>query len=122
MPSGGQLGATQAARRAHPQVVAVHRDVERLPTGIDGALDLADPLRPAVAASGTPRVGMPSRTTRLSALVALEDFVGDTGQRTLDVVGIEDLAVLGAGSRTGPWRTSFPASPDGLKGRRTPSP
>ena len=50
-------------------------------------------------ASGTPRVGSPSSTRSVGALVALEDLVGDAGQGPGDVTGVEDGAArpVGAG-------------------------
>ena len=68
MPPGGMSVRTSARAGLQPQVVAVHRDVERADR------DVVRPrrrrsARRAGAASGTPRVGMPSRTRSSAPLL-----------------------------------------------------
>jgi hypothetical protein len=68
--------------------------------GNGGAFDLCNASSESVGelhASG----GNPKQYERVGAFVALEHFVGNAGQRTLDVVGVEYLAVLVAGVRPG---------------------
>ena len=88
-PAGRDLGG-QGAGRLQPQVVAVHRDVE----GADGhgvPLDRGDPLgEPAGQRDAAGRDAEQDEV--VGALVALEDLVGDAGQRPGDVGAVEDDA------------------------------
>ncbi|ESU49622.1 hypothetical protein P376_2404 [Streptomyces sp. HCCB10043] len=113
-PLAGDVGAGQGARRAQPQVVAVHGDVERsdrrLPAG-----DLFE-----FVGEPTGEEHAPGRDAEqhhvVGALGAFDDLVGDTGQHTGDVGGLENGARRVAGVVVlcvHKKRTSFSASRDG---------
>ena len=96
--SGRKLGTPQVTSRAQTKVVTEHRDVER--TGRNrGAFNVADASGQTVSKGNTPR-GDPEKDERFSALVAFEHLVGDTSQRTLHVIGVENLAVTCAELRS----------------------
>ena len=106
MPPGGISVLCERAGRLLAQVVAVHRDVE-LADGDRDALDAGDAL--ADAAGQRHAAGVEAEQDEVGgALVALEDLVGDAGQRPGDVTGVEHDARVGHAART-----SFSASRDG---------
>src|SRR5262249_14329827 len=82
------LGRGQRAGRPHPEVVAVHGHVDG-PDRDLGALDLGD-LRGDPSGQVDAAAGDAEQDEVAGALVALEDLVGDTGQRPGDVTGVED--------------------------------
>jgi hypothetical protein len=84
----------QRAGGLEPQVVAVHRDVERAP-GHGRALDRGDPLGDPLGERHTAR-GDAEEDDVVGTLVALEDLVGDPAQCAGDVARVENGAV-GAG-------------------------
>ena len=112
------LGGQQRAGRLHPQVVAVHRDVERADRHVvplDGGDPLGDPLGQRHAPAGDAE-----QDEVLGALVALEDLVGDAGEGPGDVGASSTMraASVGRGGGLLRWaqascRTSFSASRDG---------
>jgi hypothetical protein len=80
----------QGAGGLEPQIVSVHRDVERSDRDVDpldgGDLG-ADPLGERDAAARDAE-----QHEVAGALVALEDLVGDAGEGPGDVTGVEDGA------------------------------
>ena len=78
------VGGLERAGGSQPQVVAVHRDVERRRRDLD-ALDLGHHGRRCGAASGDPAGRDAEQDDVVGALVALEDLVRDAGQRAGDV-------------------------------------
>ena len=61
------------------------------PTGTSVPSMLLDLGRRAVRARWSPRFAIPTSTTLVGTLVALDDLVGDPGEGTADVVGVEQL-------------------------------
>ena len=96
-PGGIEVGSSARAglsRRSSRYIVTSSE-----PTGTSYPSTAA--IRSAIrSASGTPRLGMPSSTQVRRALVALQDLVGDAGQRPRDVTRVEDGAT-GAGGLAG---------------------
>ena len=93
--STGQLAATARAHRPQADVVAIERDVDR--SDRHGALDALD--------LGAERLGHPhaaaleaDENDALQTAVALDDLVGDAGERPANVVGAEHL-LGGSGPR-----------------------
>ena len=98
-PPAGTSVRSQGPGRAQPQVVAVHRDVERA-DGDRAALDGGDALgQPAGQRHATGRDAQQDEV--VGALVALEDLVGDAGQRPVDVGGLEHRRGRAAGAQHG---------------------
>ena len=91
----GDVGVLERAGRLEPQVVAEHRDVER--SGGDvAALDLGHPLGdPAGEVHTAGRYAEQHDIGRVT--IALEDLVGDAGQRAGDVLVVQD------GASAMPW-------------------
>ena len=86
--AGRDLGRQQRPGRLEPQVVAVHRHVERADRDVvplDRGDPLGDPPGQRHAAAGDAEQHQVA-----GALVALEDLVGDAGQRPRDVAVVED--------------------------------
>ena len=117
-PPGGISVGSRVAGRLQPQVVAVHRHVERADRDVvplDRGDPLGDPLR-----QRHPAARDAEQDEVVGALVALEDLVGDAGQGPGDVAVVEDraavgrrAAVLSAGLAAMRAPTSFSASRDG---------
>ena len=74
---------------AQPQVVAVHRDVQRADRDGRGPRSRAR-RRASRRASGDAAGGDAEQDQVVGALVAFEDLVGDPGQRPADLPGVED--------------------------------
>ena len=111
-PAGRHLGAFQRPRGSQPQVVAVHRDIQRA-HGHRLVLDLGYP-------GGQPggqrhaAGGYAEQHHVLGTAGAFEDLVSDAAQRARNVVGVENGAHRHKSRRgVSHPQTSFPASPDG---------
>ena len=81
------LGRPERLHRPQPDVVAVEGDVERADRHRD-ALDLLDGRRQALGDRQTPGVEADEEDVA-GAVVALDDLVGDPGERPPQVVGVE---------------------------------
>ena len=91
------LGRQQRAGRLHPQVVAVHRGVERPDRDVE-ALHRGDPLGDPLGQRHT-AAGDAEEHEVARALVAFEDLVGDPGQCPVDVTGVENNSTVRRGIR-----------------------
>src|ERR1039457_6737568 len=94
----GKLGSTQRTSRVEPQIVPVHGDVQRTARDLE-PLELPDTSREATR-ERNPAGRNAEQDDLITAVRPLQDLVRDPGERTPDLLGVEDRETMTPRDRT----------------------